>query len=460
MISSTPSIDGVIRRPRLQTPLPSALHINDIVARLSRALRTHANAVFLFGVVLLLIALVKAQSISDILTDPLLVIYTLVVTLFQLSRMLSAVLFTHTKEMTGLAGHQRNFEPTISFVIPAFNEADSIERSVVNSFAARYPKDKIEVIAIDDGSTDETLEVLYDLKRMYSERNFTIIPLVKNRGKRFAMAEGFRRAKGEIIIQLDSDSFIEPGSLRTFVQPFQHAHVGAVCAHAEPANAETNTVTKMQAAYYFMSFRILKAAESTFAAVLCCSGCSSAYRRCVIVPILGEWLAESFLGKPVTWGEDRSLTNWVIKQGYNTLYSDDANAYTIVPDTFKKFLKQQIRWKKGWFVNTVFASRFMPKRHPFVSTTYFFPLFLITIVTPFMAFKGLVYNPLTSGNMPYLYVAGILLVAVVITLYYRIVSSNRYWPYVFVWSGINMIFLSFILIYALATIQDRKWGTR
>jgi hyaluronan synthase len=167
------------------------------------------------------------------------------------------------------------------------------------------------------------------------------------------------------------------------------------------------------------------------------------------------------LGLPITWGDDRALTNWVLKLGYLTIYTDKAKAFTICPDNLKTLLKQQTRWKKGWFVNSIFAAKFILRKDPFVALTYFFPLILVTILTPIMALRALVYNPIVNGIMPFYYMFGMFMVACVITIYYRYVSrSNKYWPYIFAWSALNMIILSFILIYALATIQNRKWGTR
>jgi hyaluronan synthase len=176
---------------------------------------------------------------------------------------------------------------------------------------------------------------------------------------------------------------------------------------------------------------------------------------------MDEWLHEQFLGLPVTWGDDRALTNWVLRLNYKTIYSDEARAFTICPDTWRVFLKQQVRWKKGWFVNSMFASKFIYKREPFVAFTYFFPLILVTLITPFMAARAFVFNPVVNGVAPTFYVLGVLLVASLITVYYRYVSrENKYWSYVFVWASINMVLLSFILFYALGTIQNRKWGTR
>ena len=78
-----------------------------------------------------------------------------------------------------------------------------------------------------------------------------------------------------------------------------------------------------------------------------------------------------------------------------------------------------------------------------------------------MATRALIYNPIFKGIAPWYYIEGVFLVAFVMTCYYRYASrENKYWPYMFVWSGINMVFLSFILFYSLATIQNRKWGTR
>ncbi|MEK7510962.1 MAG: glycosyltransferase, partial [Patescibacteria group bacterium] len=416
------------------------------------------------GVALILaIALVKSDAWAHFWVSPVILVYTILVTTFELSRVVGAMIYgsISSKKVPSVASSAGTapYEPTVSFVIPCKNEGPAIEKTIRKCYEADYPPHLLEVIVINDGSTDNTREVLYSLMPRYPD--LVIVDWADNRGKRHGMAEGFKLAKGEIIVQLDSDSYIEPSTFRELIEPFRDPSIGAVCAHADPENADQNFLTKMQAAYYFLSFRILKAAESTFFAVFCCSGCSSAYRKSVVLPIMDTWLAERFLGKPVTWGDDRALTNWVLKQGYRTIYTDKAQAFTICPDNFKQLFKQQARWKKGWFVNSIFASKFIWKRQPFVAFTYFFPLILITLVTPFMATKALVIQPLTTGTFPIFYIAGVFLVAAVITTFYRYVArENKYWPYVFAWSAMNMVVLSFVLFYAMATIQNRKWGTR
>lgn len=422
------------------------------------------TALILIGILLFVVLVVtKSGNLGGKHTTLPLLLYTIFVTSFELSRLVAAVFFRRVnRTIYGRANAldvNNSFEPTLSFVIPCMNEEQAIYKTITKCFETDYPPDKVEVIVVNDGSSDATLGALLALQEQ-CER-LTVIDWRVNRGKRHGMAEGFRRATGDIIIQLDSDSYIDPTTVRRLIEPFRNRDIGAVCAHADPENADHNLLTRMQAAYYFMSFRIMKAAESSFLTVFCCSGCSSAYRRDIVMPILEPWLEETFLGRPVTWGDDRALTNRVLKAGYHTIYTDQARAYTICPENLRQLLKQQVRWKKGWFVNSMFAAPFIARKHPFVALTYFFPLIFLTLITPFMAVRAFLYGPIAHGTLPIFYLVGVFIVAALITVYYRLLSrDNRYWGYLLVWSAFNMIVLSFILFYALATIQNRRWGTR
>lgn len=433
-------------------------------------------SLILIGLIFLFfIVLIKSAGTVSFGIEPLLYIYTIFVTTFQMSRLVAAMFYESAYrgsvlaknnrgngEITGLSaasGKISSFEPFVTFVIPCKNEEKVIAETIANCFRVDYPKEKIEVIAINDGSTDKTGEIMKSMEEKH--KNLTVIDWKENQGKKHAMAAGFRLAKGEIVIQLDSDSFIDRATFRKIVEPFQNPEVGAVSVHTDPKNADRNFLTKMQAAYYFMSFRILKAAESTFLTVFCCSGCASAYRKSIVLPVLDEWLEETFLGRPVTWGDDRALTSRILKQGYRTIYSNKVKAETIVPETLRQLVKQQIRWKKSWLVNAIYNVKFIWRIQPFVAFSYFFPLIGITYLSPVMAGRALFYLPIFKGVFPVYHVVGILLLAALFVAYYRFVApENKYWIYYFPWAIFNLFFLSFFTIYALLRINDRRWGTR
>src|SRR6185436_8853881 len=101
---------------------------------------------------------------------------------------------------------------------------------------------------------------------------------------------------GEIVIFIDSDSFVDPKAAREMIKYFSNPQIGAVAGHAEVHNAYQNLLTKMQAVRYFVAFKAYKSAEALFGAVTCCSGCCSAYRRESVMKFLELWVRQKFLG--------------------------------------------------------------------------------------------------------------------------------------------------------------------
>jgi hyaluronan synthase len=415
----------------------------------------------LLGVVIIIaIFLVKSKTIADFSRDPILYIYGIFVSVFLFFRISGALLYKASYRNI-INGHgNKKYEPAVSFIIPAKNEEKSIGHTIEKCFAAEYPTEKLEVIVINDGSTDSTEKVIRELKEEKFP-NLHIISFEKNQGKRHAMAEGFRKSKGEIIIQLDSDSYIDPATFKNLIIPFANKEIGAVCAHADPTNIDENFITKVQAAYYLVSFRIMKAAESTFYTVFCCSGCSSAYRKSAVMPILDDWLNEKFMGAPVTWGDDRALTSWLLKNDYKTIYTDQVQAYTIVPNNFRQLCVQQLRWKKSWIINSIFTGKFIFRKQPFVSFLYYYPLIVLSYIAPIFAVRSLVVMPIINGNFPYFYLTGIMLItALVVYITKTVAKNNKYTYYFFIWQFFNTILFSFVIFYALVRINDRRWGTR
>src|SRR3954447_21918775 len=246
----------------------------------------------------------KAAFIGALFDDPFFASYGVAVSAYLVSRFVLSLPYRPPAD----AGIQ----PRVAIVMPGFNEEAAIARSLRSLLAVDYPADKLEIVAIDDGSTDGTLAELRVVEAEAAGR-VRVIAFPENQGKRAAMAAGIRATDAEIVAFVDSDSVLEPDALRKLVQAFADPRVGAVCGHADVLNVHESWLTRMQAVRYFVAFKVVKAAESAFNAVTCCSGCFSAYRREAILPRLEWWEDQSFLGRQSTFGDDRSLTNCVLR---------------------------------------------------------------------------------------------------------------------------------------------------
>ena len=171
------------------------------------------------------------------------------------------------------------------------NEEANIARTIHQCFASHYPSHLLEVIVIDDGSTDGTWNALCALRPQYPE--LRLFRFGENRGKRHAMALGAEKAKGEILVYLDSDSFVDPEGLYRIIQPFADEAIGAVAGHTLMIVEPDNFISKMESVRYFVSQRVMKAAESIFGAVTCCPGPFSAYRREAVMEVMDPWLHQT-----------------------------------------------------------------------------------------------------------------------------------------------------------------------
>jgi hyaluronan synthase len=285
-----------------------------------------------------------------------------------------------------------------------------------------------------------------------------VVNFEKNLGKRHGMAEGAKRATHDILIFIDSDSFVEKDCVRELVKYFAQPQIGAVSGHTDVHNQNTNVLTQMQTLRYYISFTVYKAAESIFGIVTCCPGCCSAYRRVYLMEFIDDWLHQTFFGKECTFGDDRSLTNYILRK-YDATYAPEAKAVTVVPDTFKKYMKQQQRWKKSWIRETLIAASFMWRKNP-VAAFFFYSYVFLGFAGPLVFVHAMFWNPILNDILPFVYLCGLLLMLILHGVYYRIRVGKRPWFFAI----LNFWFLTVILMWqlpwALFTINDTKWGTR
>jgi hyaluronan synthase len=421
---------------------------------LRRALTWCGRGMVIIYLLLIIAAILvyKAVFFDAIIADPFFAVYGLVVVAYLVSRF-AVALFYRAPAPTGHA-------PKIAIVMPAFNEEQAIATSLESLLAVEYPAGSLELVAVNDGSSDETLA---EIERVAgaADGRVRVIHFPENRGKRAAMAAGIRATSAEIIAFVDSDSVLEPDALRKLVRSFADLRVGAVCGHAEVLNTHQSWLTKMQAVRYFVAFRIIKAAESVFGAVTCCSGCFSAYRREAILPHLPWWENQTFLGRKSTFGDDRSLTNCVLRS-WQVVYDAEATSHTIVPATLPQFLRQQVRWKRSWTRESLIVSSFVWRKHPAAAVAVYVGM-VLPLIAPITALRAIVWHPLVEGvGMPVLYLVGIYSMALVYSLTYAVMKRrfDSLWLY-----GITFVFFYLAVLlwqtyYAILTSRSSSWGTR
>ena len=257
--------------------------------------------------------------------------------------------------------------PSITVIIPAYNEGPMVEKSIDSVAMAHYPHDRLEILVIDDGSTDNTWTYIERAAKRYPEL-VTTVRFSKNQGKRAGLENGFRRARGEIVITIDSDSIIEQGTLLAMAGPFRDAKVGAVAGRVSVYNRKKGLIPRMLHVRYTLSFDFLRAVQSTYNTVYCCPGALAAYRTSVVREVLDEWVNQTFLGAPCTYGEDRSMTNYILLQGYDTVYQRTAVVHTVVPETYTNLTKMFLRWDRSYvreeirfFANVVWNRPMLPR---------------------------------------------------------------------------------------------------
>jgi len=310
---------------------------------------------------------------------------------------------------------------------------------------------------VDDCSTDLTLDRIREVEAIFP--SLVVVAGEVNRGKRHVMAAGMRAARDvDILVFIDSDSVIEPNAVASLVRYFDDPAVGAVCGHTDVSNKSTNLLTRMQALQYYIAFSVYKSAEALFGSVTCCSGCFSGYRRSAIEPICAAWVGQKFLGQPSTYGDDRSLTNFLLPN-WRILYAPDAKAQTAVPDRLSKFLRQQLRWKKSWLRESMRAVRIMWRKPPLMVVFYYLGV-LLPFVAPQVVFRALFISPYFLLSPPVWYLGGVAAVAVFYGLYYRLKTQEPDWYKGILFSLFYVTLLVAQLPYALLTIRDSKWGTR
>ncbi len=407
----------------------------------------------------LIVVLMRTESVLYFKYNSLLYLYSLIAAAFLLSRYLFGALHRDVPV-------NPDFTPGVSIIIPCFNEEEWIQRTIRSCINQDYPIDKLEVIVVDDRSTDNSVARMEEMiarihneaTRFATKERLRLVVMPRNGGKREALVQGVKLAKHDLVVFVDSDSFLAPTAIRHLVQPFQDPKMGGVAGRTDVENKFTNAMTKLQTVRYYIAFRIMKAAESYFDSVTCLSGPLSCYRKELVLRHADAWLNQKFLGQPATFGDDRAMTNFVLRT-HRTGYQDSAVCSTIVPSKLGVFLRQQMRWKRSWLRESLIASSFIWRKEPFMALFFYIGL-IVPIAAPIIVLYNLVYVPLAHGIFPSTFLMGLLLMALLMSFAHLFFRKSRLWVFGIVFCLFYELVLLWQMPVAWVTFWKSTWGTR
>ncbi len=369
-------------------------------------------------------------------------------------------------------------EPLVSCMVAVYNEEANIEQCILSLVGQTYPNK--EIIFVNDGSTDGTAKVLDD----YAKAGQIRVVHQANAGKKRALGRAMREAKGSIFAFSDSDSVWASDAIEKIVPIFNvFPDVGGVAGHFRLKNATKNILTKAEDTWAEGQFAIRKAFESYFGAVSCVSGPLAVFRREAIYNYIPAWEEDCFLGQEFRFATDRTLTGFLLGsphvgmklleryadhecvrgtkfaiRPWQVVYSKSAKSWTILPETFRALIRQQVRWKKSFIRNLFFTGSFY-WRKPLLPALFYYLHVLFVLAGPFIAFRHLVYLPLQGDAFAaVLYLLGIVFVGFMFGLAFRLENrGNHLWIYRPVMSLLSTLVLSWLILYAAFTIRKMVW---
>ncbi len=270
-----------------------------------------------------------------------------------------------------------NYYPSVSVLIPAYNEEKNVAKAINSVLNLDYPKNKLKIIVINDGSIDKTKEVASNFKEVLVLDNKH-----KGLGKASALNHGLKYVNTELFAVLDADSEVGKDSLKKLVQLFKDKKTAAAISRIKVKNLH-NTWTNIQRIEYILATFIRKL-MSKIDTLHITPGVLSVYRTNVIKKL------NNFDENNIT--EDLEIAMRLRYYNYNVKMNDEAITYTNVPSTFKQLWTQRIRWFRGFIQNNLkYKKMFLSRKHGLMGKLQL-PLNAITFFTILLTFFLLSYE--------------------------------------------------------------------
>lgn len=247
------------------------------------------------------------------------------------------LVYIQDKDMYDKVGYASELPP-VSVVIPSYNCKDTIGRTIQSIKNSNYPNN-IEIVVVDDGSTDGTREYLKTIN------GIKLVIKQKNEGKAEALNYGLRKCSHEYVFCIDSDSYVDSNSIKNMTSKMvKDKNYGAVTCFVKVAN-NGSLLGKVQEIEYFVGFGFSAISNYLIDAVFVTPGPMTLFRKSAVLDV-GLFDTENIT-------EDLEMAWRLRKNGYKIGYVYEAVVYTIVPETFKDLWRQRIRWYRGKLSNII-----------------------------------------------------------------------------------------------------------
>ena len=273
--------------------------------------------------------------------------------------------------------------PTVTIVVPVFNEGDHVLATARSFNELDYPKECLSIVFVDDCSTDKTPHYLKQVADTYSQMRVSKNP--HNMGKRLGIKRIVLEVSSALVLSVDSDVIVDRDALKQLVIHMNATGADGVGGCVFVSNAKQNWLTRMQAVKYWVGYQFLKNVENAFDHIMCLSGCLTLYKREALLAVDEDVADRRFLGEEVKYGEDRFLTRKLVERGFRTRLCFEARCFTKAPATMSNYLSQQLRWRRSNLIDQISALPHLSKFNPYVLIHYlsmgmllfFYPLFLV-----------------------------------------------------------------------------------
>ena len=358
--------------------------------------------------------------------------------------------------------------PGCTVVVPAYNEGSAVAETLRALLKSDYPAEKLEIIAINDGSADDTWNWM-TLAAGEADGRIKTINLEQNKGKKNALYIGFNQAKHDIVVTIDSDSFVKSDTIRNLVMPFDDPKVGGSAGVVRVRNVNRGMIPRILDVCFVFSCDFIRSAQSAIGAVLCSPGAISAYRKAALLPHLDGWLHQTFLGKPSTIGEDRALTSILLRNDYHVVLQNTALVETCVPENYPQLCRTLIRWTRGDVREGLLMIRHFYKRFSFgdwrlTALKINLGCQLLGLMLPVIMFPLMIFTFVScAGNI--MFVVSYLIFATWLwAMIPAVLYANRETPLKAAWAFISALYslfaLSWVCFYSWITMNNPGWMTR